>query len=132
VSTSKPKIPPAALLGIFVALVLDTVIQITWKLAASAVPPSDSYVSLAATVLASPYFYTAMALFALQLFNWVKVLSHIDLSFAQPMTALSYVSVLTYSSLYLHERVSLTHSIGIFFILGGVLLISKTEHKTAL
>ena len=73
-----------------------------------------------------------MGFFCLQLLNWIKVLALIDLSFAQPMTALSYVSVLTCSSLLLHEKVSLSHTVGILFILGGVFLVSRTKAQTTL
>ena len=130
--TLKPKFPKAASLGIIAAIILDTVIQITWKLAASSAPHDGSFRTLALSALASRYFYVAMGFFCLQLLNWIKVLALIDLSFAQPMTALIYVSVLTCSSLLLHEKVSLSHTVGILFILGGVFLVSRTKAQTTL
>jgi len=130
VSSSKPKFPKAALLGIVAAIVLDTIIQISWKYAASSAPLSENVSQGFLKLFLSPYFYLAMGLFVLQLINWIKVLSLIDLSFAQPMTALSYISVLTCSSIYLHEKISRTQCLGVFFILGGVYLISRSPSRT--
>jgi drug/metabolite transporter (DMT)-like permease len=127
---SPTKIPRSAIFGIILAIVLDTVIQPLWKLGVSDVAENASIVSTALAALSNKYFYFAMLAFAAQMVNWLKVLAQADLSFAQPFTALSYVTVLAISSYTLHEQISPMHFLGVSVILIGVYLISRTSHST--
>jgi drug/metabolite transporter (DMT)-like permease len=113
------------------AIVLDTIIQITWKLAVSGIPGNASMAATAWGALSTPFFYAAMFGFGAQLFNWVRVLARTDLSFAQPFTALSYISVLAISAHSLHENISLSKALGVALILTGVFFISRTPFRTA-
>jgi len=123
-------VPKAVVAGLVLAIALDTVIQVTWKLAVSDLPDGASVAVTARGALSSPYFYAAMLAFAAQLCNWMRVLARADLSFAQPFTALSYVTVLTISSRSLHESISVSKVVGVSLILLGVFLISRTSHNT--
>ena len=125
------RLPPAVLGGLVLAVVLDTFIQVTWKYAVADVPADATLGVAARAVLASPAFYGAMALFGGQMFNWMRVLARADLSFAQPITALSYISVLAISSRVLHEQIGPTRLAGVALILIGVFCISRTPHQTA-
>ena len=125
-----PRIPRAVIVGIAMAVVLDTVIQITWKLAVAGIPDDASLGDTVSGALSGPYFYVAMVAFGAQLLNWMRVLARADLSYAQPFTALSYLTVLTLSSHSLHEHLSPTRLCGIGMILVGVFLISRTSHRT--
>lgn len=118
------------MIGIVLAIVLDTVIQIFWKLAVADIPESASLITTALTALTRPYFYLAMFAFTAQLVNWLRVLAQADLSFAQPFTALSYITVLALSTFTLHEQLSLMRLAGVCLILLGVFLISRTSHDT--
>ena len=118
-------LPGAVAVGLVVAVVLDTFIQISWKLAVSASPGNG-----ALGALSSPFFYAAMLGLAAQLFNWMRVLARADLSFAQPFTALSYLSVLVLSARSLGERISAPKVMGVCLILIGVFLISRTPFRT--
>ena len=71
-----------------------------------------------------------MLAFGAQLFNWVRVLARADLSFAQPFTALSYISVLAISAHSLHENISTAKVLGVALILLGVFFISRTPFRT--
>jgi drug/metabolite transporter (DMT)-like permease len=71
-----------------------------------------------------------MLAFGAQLINWMRVLARADLSYAQPFTALSYLTVLTLSSHTLHEHLSPARLCGVGMILAGVFLISRTSHRT--
>lgn len=125
------KIPAAVVGGLVAAVVLDTVIQIAWKRAVGGVAPGASPRATLAAAAASPFFYAAMAAFAAQFFNWLRVLKSADLSFAQPFTALSYISVLTISNRALHESISAAKLFGIGLIFAGVYFISRTPFRTA-
>lgn len=112
------------------AVALDTVIQVAWKAALAAIPPDASAAAALRGVLSTPAFGVAMLAFIAQLWNWLRVLARADLSFAQPFTALSYLTVLTISSRFLHESLSLSKLGGTALILLGVFLISRTPHRT--
>jgi drug/metabolite transporter (DMT)-like permease len=127
----RTKIPRSVIFGIIIAIVLDTVIQILWKLAVKDIPEGASLLSTALAAMTNGYFYFAMLAFACQFFNWLQVLAEADLSFAQPFTALSYITVLTISSYTLHEHVSVMRLMGVALIFVGVFLISRTSHITA-
>jgi len=58
------------------------------------------------------------------------VLSNADLSYAQPVTSLSYVSVFCLSVLYLKEATDLIQIAGIALVLAGIWFISQTQHVT--
>ena len=124
------KLPGAVVVGLVLAIVLDTFIQIAWKLSVAHVPIDASVVATARGALSSPFFYAAMVAFGAQLFNWLRVLARADLSFAQPFTALSYISVLAISCHSLHEDLSVSKMFGVALILVGVFFISRTPFHT--
>jgi drug/metabolite transporter (DMT)-like permease len=126
----RPKIPRAVIVGLVLAIVLDTVIQIAWKLAVSGQPAGSSVTITARAALTSPFFYVAMLALGAQLYNWTRVLARADLSFAQPFTALSYLTVLALSARFLHESLSPSKAMGMGLILLGVFFISRTPSST--
>lgn len=125
-----PKLPGAVVVGLILAIVLDTFIQITWKLAVSPIPVDASVVATTRAALSSPLFYAAMLAFGAQLFNWMRVLARADLSFAQPFTAISYITVLAISCHSLHESLTGSKMFGVALILVGVFFISRTPFRT--
>jgi drug/metabolite transporter (DMT)-like permease len=118
-SGSRNPVPRSVVAGLVLAIALDTAAQMMWKKAASDRP------------LASPYFYATLLAVVAQLVNWIRVLSRADLSFAQPITALSYVTVLAFSTRFLHENLSPSKVGGVCLILAGVWLVSRTPTATA-
>jgi drug/metabolite transporter (DMT)-like permease len=128
---AQTKLPGAVVVGLMLAIVLDTFIQIAWKLAVSHVPGDASLAATARGAFSSPLFYAAMLAFGAQLYNWLRVLARADLSFAQPFTALSYISVLAISSHSLHENISASKMFGVVLIFLGVFFISRTPFYTA-
>ncbi len=125
------QLPPRVFAGLVLAVGLDTVVQITWKLAVAGIPADDAPLVATRAVLAAPLFYVAMTAFAAQLWNWLRVLAHADLSFAQPITALSYVTVLAISRGFLHESLTPPRLLGVALILIGVYCISRTPVRTS-
>ena len=116
--------------GLLAAIALDTAVQLIWKTAAARLPDSFAPDAIVAAVLHAPVFIGLAVLILGQLLNWLKVLELADLSFAQPITALSYVSVCVLSALYLGEVVDFVQGIGIVLILAGVWFISRTHGAT--
>jgi drug/metabolite transporter (DMT)-like permease len=112
------------LVGLVVAIALDTAGQLLWKLAATRLPASLSPAVLLAAVVHDPLPLLVVGVFMAQLVNWMLVLEHADLSYAQPITALSYVSVGLLSAACLGEALDAGKLIGIGLILIGVILVS--------
>jgi len=71
------------------------------------------------TLLGS-FIYLAATLF------WLYILSKVDLSFAYPFLALSYVLIIIASRLFLGESISSMRWAGVIVICLGVFLISKS------
>jgi len=127
-----PKLPVQIWFGLILAVVLDTSVQISWKAAEMNIPSSATGVETILSTLTQPLFYGAALMFVVQYFNWMNVLKHVDLSFAQPITSLSNVSILLLSASLLGEDVTITRWMGVALILAGVWFISTTAHKTDL
>ena len=71
-----------------------------------------------------------VVLFVAQLTNWLRVLEISDLSYAQPITALSYISVLGFSVAWLGEQLDPLKIAGILLIMAGVWFISRGPHHS--
>ena len=95
---------------------LDTVVQLLWKAAATDFEP----LVIAAVVV----------IFTAQLINWLRVLEMSDLSYSQPITSLSYITVLWFSVTWLGEQLDALKIAGILLILAGVWFISRGPHHS--
>jgi drug/metabolite transporter (DMT)-like permease len=117
-------------LGIAVAVALDVAVQIAWKGTANRVPDTTPIFTIVKMLAVQPMTYVLITLFLTQFFNWLIVLGRADLSYAQPITAGSYVLVAIGAVVFLHEHLPPTRWVGLLFIMVGVFLISRTKHKT--
>ena len=126
----KKNFPTRLAAGLLLAILIDTALQLCWKSAVLSLPNDGSpWLNLHA-VLQSPLFIFVIFLMACQFFNWLMVLGNADLSYAQPVTSLSYVSVFCLSVIYLKEGTDLIQVAGILLVLAGVWFISQTDHIT--
>ena len=112
-------------------IAMDTIVQLCWKFAVGQVPDTIGLWQSVVSVLHEPLFHVAVLVFFLQFFNWMIVLAHADLSYAQPITALSYVTVSGASIAIFHEYISPLRVVGLAMILIGVWVISRTTFRTA-
>jgi drug/metabolite transporter (DMT)-like permease len=113
-------------LGLVLAIALDTGVQLILKITASRIPAEASQWETLEATLSQPLFFAAALLMVLQLLNWLQVLDLADLSYAQPISSLSYVSVYVLSGLYLDEKIDALQIVGIAIIVAGVWCISRT------
>jgi drug/metabolite transporter (DMT)-like permease len=107
-------------LGLALAIVLDTAGQLLWKRAAVRLPESLSPELLLGVLLHDPLPLAVLGVFVLQLVNWLVVLERAELSYAQPITSLSYVSVVCLSVWLLGERLDAVRLLGVSLVLLGV------------
>ena len=68
-----------------------------------------------------------LSLFVLSAAVWLIVLSKASLSFAYPFASLTYVLILLFDRLILHETVSGLRWGGVLLIVAGIVLISRTH-----
>lgn len=123
-------IPAWLVLRLAIAIALDSAVQILWKVAAMQLPASASVSQLAEAALHQPLFLLVATLFACQLVNWLHVLERSDLSYSQPITSLSFVSVFLLSGLFLAERVTAPKMLGVALVFAGVWFISRSPHDS--
>lgn len=117
------------LIGLTLSIVLDTALQLVWKEASGGLPPLGEWQAFAAAVSGRPLFLVIALIFVMQLMVWLKVLDHADLSFAQPITALSYITVCGLSVALFGETLDMRKVAGIALILFGIWLISRGPAK---
>jgi drug/metabolite transporter (DMT)-like permease len=122
--------PPVLLFRLALAVILDTAVHIVWKSAVLQLPNVSSIPTFVEAASRQPLFLVVAALFVWQLVNWLQVLESSDLSYSQPITALSLISVLVLSALYLGESVDAAKVLGIGFVITGVWFISRTDHHS--
>jgi uncharacterized membrane protein len=80
------------------------------------------------SLLSSPIIWGGLVLFGLSAIVWLFALSRASLSFAYPFAALSYVLIVLFSVLVLHEDVPALRWIGVAFIVTGIMLVAQTPH----
>ncbi len=124
-------LPPGLVFRLALAVILDTAVHIVWKLAVLQLPNPGSLPAALEAASREPLFLLVAALFVWQLVNWLQVLEGCDLSYSQPITALSLILVLVLSALYLGESVDTLKVLGIGFVFAGVWFISRTDHDSS-
>ena len=122
--------PKKIALWLLFAIVLDTLVQLTWKKLALKINVNINPELLLESCFKEPFFIVIVILFALQLFNWLRLLSKADLSFVYPMTALSYVAVAVCSKYFLGEHLSWLKMGGIAMILVGIYSMAQSGHDS--
>lgn len=113
-------------IGLTLAIVFDTVQQLAWKVGTAATSDIDSPLAALAVLLHEPLLGLVAIIMVLRFFNWLMVLKIADLSFAQPITAISYVTVTVASAILLHENMTVVQVAGVLLIFAGVWCISQT------
>ncbi len=123
-------IPPWLAWRLALAIVLDTAVHVLWKAAADQLPGVLSIPALVEAALHQPLFLAVAVLFVWQLVNWLRVLEGSDLSYSQPITSLSLITVLVVSVLFLGESIDALKVLGIALVFAGVWFISRTAHDS--
>jgi drug/metabolite transporter (DMT)-like permease len=124
------RVPFRLVIGLAVAIALDTGLQLVWKTGVASLPETSSVVETLVAVALNPIFVLVAVFMGAQLVNWLKVLDQADLSYAKPFTSLSYVTVCVLSVLLLGERVAPLQVVGIVVVVAGVWCVSQTRRAT--
>jgi multidrug transporter EmrE-like cation transporter len=78
-------------------------------------------------VAREPYIWLGLILFGISAAVWIVVLSRTTLSFAYPFAALTYVIILVFDRLFLKVDVPVLRWAGVFLIISGIVLVSRTH-----
>jgi len=128
--TAGARVPVRLVIGLAVAIALDTALQLVWKTGIARLPDTSSLWETLVAIALDPIFILVVVFMAAQLVNWLKVLDHADLSYAKPFTSLSYVTVCILSVLLLGERIAPLQILGIVVVVAGVWCVSQTRRAT--
>lgn len=79
--------------------------------------------SLLAVVFTTPYVLLGISSMTVYFGSYIAALAWIDVSVANPLTALSYVIATAYALLYLRERVNKTRWVGVILITVGAAFV---------
>jgi drug/metabolite transporter (DMT)-like permease len=118
-------------LGLTLAIVLSSASQLCWKYATMGIPEGTGTLQTLGLTFSRPTFFIAAGLFVWQFFNWMAVLKHADLSFAQPIMAGTYIVVGAAAWLLFEETLPPHRLVGILLILSGVVFISRSPYRSA-
>lgn len=86
--------------------------------------------STAARAAREPRLWTGLVLFAVSALFWLVVLSRVPLSVAYPSVGMSYVFVVLFSRLWLHEHVPPLRWLGVVIIVTGIALVGISFNRT--
>lgn len=85
---------------------------------------NNSNLNFIARYLFNPWFYAAVAFFAVATFIWVQILTTMKISVAYPILSISYVITAAGAYYFFGERLSPVNLAGILLIMFGVSLVS--------
>ncbi len=81
------------------------------------------------TAASTPAVWIGLMIFGVSAIVWLAVLSRASLSFAYPFAALTYVLIVFFDKLVLHEDVSTLRWGGVALIVAGIVLVAQTPHN---
>jgi len=120
---------PSAVLFIILAVTINVIGQLIIKTGLNrigAVDFSEGVIKAYQKILLSPYVLAGSFTYAFSILFWLYALSKVDLSYAFPFLALSYVLILIVSWLFLGEQVTLLWVVGVCVICVGVFLVYRS------
>jgi multidrug transporter EmrE-like cation transporter len=77
-----------------------------------------------------PRLWLGLVLFGISAVFWLVVLSRVDLSVAYPFVGLSYIVVVLFSRLFLHEQVGAVRWLGVVVVAVGIAIIGFSFRGT--
>lgn len=80
--------------------------------------------------LREPRLYLGLALFGVSAVFWLVVLSRVDLSIAYPFVGLSYIIVVLFARLFLHENVTPLRWLGVAIVAIGIAIVGLSFKGT--
>jgi multidrug transporter EmrE-like cation transporter len=99
-----------------ISVLLNALAQLTLKKSTTFNTDSLSF------LIKNPYLYLTGLFYATSIVTWFLALSRLQVSIAYPLQAIGYLIVSLAAVFIFKEQVSILNWIGLFLILGGVIL----------
>ncbi|MBN1284045.1 MAG: multidrug resistance protein [Anaerolineae bacterium] len=112
---------------VLVSVVLAAVGQLTFKAALNTIGELELSVQMFVDLLTNPTMLLGLVIFGASMLLWLLALMKADLSFAYPFLSLAYILVPLGGAVLFNEQVTLMRIIGIVVIVGGLLVIARSE-----
>ncbi len=107
------------------SVICDVSGQLCFKTGANHSEPSQTF-SFWAKLIANPWTLAGIAIYTIELFVWLRILSIAPLSLAYPLASLNFLGVVIASRIFLKEPVSKRRLLGSLFITVGVGIVAAT------
>lgn len=78
-----------------------------------------------------PRLWAGLALFAISAVFWLVVLSRVPLSVAYPFVGVSYVLVVAFSKVFLHEDVPALRWLGVVVVAAGIAIVGLSFRRVS-
>lgn len=124
---------PMVLLMILVAVMLEVTAQLLYKAGVNQIPPASAPLwhlpalwDFTSQAVTNWRLLLGIGIYVPEVFLWWIILSKAPVSYAFPLTSLSYVLLLVLAHLLLHEPVPLERWMGALAIVVGVYLITRS------
>ena len=119
------------LIGFTMLMVLDTLSQVSFKLAGNHALPMASDLAWLIRVFSAPWIYGAVACYLGAFVTWMTLLKHAPVGPAFAASHLEIVSVLILSYFLFDERLSLMQLAGSAVIIAGIVCLAMSETDAA-
>ncbi|MBU0455160.1 MAG: SMR family transporter [Pseudomonadota bacterium] len=114
---------------VLICMVLNSVAQILLKAAMTRIGvfsfSFQNLVPIGMKVIASPFIWIGMVIYASSVFVWLLVLSRVDVGVAYPLTSIGFILTALAAYFFLGESLSLVRVAGIVVIIAGIYLITR-------
>jgi drug/metabolite transporter (DMT)-like permease len=117
------------LLLILSTVTMSACAQLALKLGMSgdvARAPRGSAIEFVLAVAGSPSIWIGLSIYAASMVLWLWVLARTDLSLAYPFVGISFVIIMFFGAVVLHESVSPARIAGTLLIAAGCLLVARS------
>lgn len=115
---------------ILLAVVINTAAQILLKQGMNTIGYFNFNVADISSILLkvafNPFIIGGMFCYVASVLVWLLVLSRVPVSYAYPMVSLAYITTTIAAVIFFNETLTITRILGIFIIIAGVYLISKS------
>jgi len=122
--------PIVAIILLLVSVSLGAAGQLCLKYGVSLLGEGVSMVALIKGIF-TPYVFSGFALYGISSIIYLNVLSRLDLSYAYPFVALSFVMVTVLSWHFLDETLPMLRIIGLALIMAGVFTVAASYRAEA-
>lgn len=87
--------------------------------------PNNEKVVFLLKLLFDPFILSGFVAAFLAALAWMAAMTKFDISYAYPFMALNFVLVFIFGAWFLSEPLSISKSLGVFLIIGGVVIVAR-------